>query len=102
MTAHEYDKCKHFGIHIPDDPTEADVLAVLAALCIGTKVEWDTSNRLEIERLRGTPGEPVPIKRSTFVTCLRWVDGFVPRHWRHRRSMPEVIIYQTVLQFFRS
>ena len=79
-------------MNIPDDPTEADVLAVLAALHLGTKVDWDTTNR----------GGPVPIKHSTFVTCLRWVDGFVPRWWRYRRTMPEVIIYQTRSPVFRS
>ena len=78
-------------VHIPDDPTEADVLAVLAALHLGTKVEWDTSYR-----------GGMAIKHSTFVTCLRWVDGFVPRHWRHVRSVPEVIIYQTRSPVFRS
>ena len=79
MNAHTFDRLKHFGVGIPEEPDEVNIQPVLASLEWGAKVRWDTANKAEIERLRGTPGEPVPIKTSTFVEILRWLDGYKPK-----------------------
>lgn len=59
---------------IPDAPTEADIRRVLDYLQVTPCIKWATENLEEIQRLRGTPGEPIPIKRPLFTERLRWRD----------------------------
>lgn len=59
---------------IPDDPTESDLRRILDFMQEGAHIKWVTRNRAEIERLRGTPGEPVPVKEALIGTKLRWLD----------------------------
>lgn len=60
---------------IPDDPTDRDIQRILDFLQLTPHIRWITRNLAEIERLRGTPGEPVPVKEPLYTTCLRWLDS---------------------------
>lgn len=65
------------SLGIPDDPTESDVRRILDFLQESPHIRWITRNLAEIERLRGTPGEPIPVKEPVFTTKLRWLDSFL-------------------------
>lgn len=67
-------KC-HLGI--PDDPSFLDVTRILNFLQETPHIRWITRNIAEIERLRGTPGEPIPVKEPVYTTKLRWLDSFL-------------------------
>ena len=54
MTSHEFDRLKHYGIGIPDDPSEEEAKHVMMLLQIGTRYHWP---------------------KGEWVDCLRWVDG---------------------------
>lgn len=73
MTAHEFDRVKHFGIGIPDDPTEEEAKRVLMALHIGVKVKW-----------AGAADNTL----SSFVDCLRWEDNYQPRFYVVKNRIP--------------
>lgn len=60
---------------IPDDPTDRDIRRILDFLQESPHIRWITRNLAEIERLRGTPGEPIPVKEPMFTTRLRWLDS---------------------------
>lgn len=59
---------------IPDDPTESSIQRILNFMQEGACIRWITLNRAEIERLRGTPGEPIPVKEAQIGTKIRWLD----------------------------
>jgi len=65
------------NLGIPDDPTESDVRRILDFLQESPHIRWITRNLAEIERLRGTPGEPIPVKEPVFTTKLRWLDSWL-------------------------
>lgn len=69
-------------IGIPDQPTDADISRVLSHLVWAAKISWVSVNREECERLRGTPGEPIPVVQPNFTECLRWEDAFGFDHLR--------------------
>jgi len=72
-----YNQCGLPGV--TDSPTEQSVKAIILRMELGTRIRWRTINRDTIQRLRGTPGEPLPLKQSEVVSCIRWTDGFQPR-----------------------
>jgi len=65
------------NLGIPDDPTDSDITRILNFLQESPHIRWITRNLAEIERLRGTPGEPIPVKEPLFTTKLRWLDSFL-------------------------
>ena len=75
MTAHDYDKCKHFGVYIPDDPTEEQAQDVLKYLRVAFRLEEKIVNLAEVERTRGTPGEAIPMYEMGLVAHIAWVDS---------------------------
>ena len=74
MTAHEYDKRKHFGIHVPDDPTEAEVVDLLRHLRTAFRLDQKVANQAEVDRTRGTPGEAVPNIEMSMGVHIVWYD----------------------------
>lgn len=66
MTAHEFDRVKHFGIGIPDDPTDEDVSRILQHLHLGTKVDWPKT---------------AEDHAAVFNPFPRWNDGHQPRFY---------------------
>lgn len=44
------------------------------------KYEFFTTNQAEIDRLRGTPGEPIPIQEHRVRWVLEWIDKVFERH----------------------
>ena len=77
MTAHEFDRQKHFGVGvrpssgvgIPDYPTEEEAKRCLMFLVPCVRQRYRITNAIEIEETRGTPGELVP------TYCREWHEG---------------------------
>ena len=44
------------------------------------KYEFFTTNQAEIDRLRGTPGEPIPMQECRARVVLEWCDKVFERH----------------------
>jgi hypothetical protein len=53
---------------------------VLECLLPCKKYEFFTTNQAEIDRLRGTPGEPVPIQEHRVRQVFEWADKVFERH----------------------
>lgn len=63
MTSHEADRIQHFGLGIPDDPTEEEAKRVLFGLHIGARYNWP---------------------KGDWVDCFRWKDGHRSRFHAER------------------
>lgn len=77
MNAHDYDRLKYHGVGIPEDAYDAAGLnRVLEALVACERVRTITQNQTEIDRLRGTPGEPIPLCTLEIFCGVRFADDF--------------------------
>jgi hypothetical protein len=59
---------------IPDEPDDASIRLVLARLVLCKKHEWRVTNQAEVDRLRGTPGEPIPVVEHHIRNVYEWLD----------------------------
>lgn len=103
MNAHDFDRVRHHGVGIPEDAyDEVGLRRVLEALVACQRVRWLTpSNQAEIERLRGTPAEPVPISEIITFDGVRFADDFrgdrsdMVLHRQQGRQAGQIVIDRT-------
>lgn len=76
VNAHTYDRLKHFGVGIPEEPTEAEMRRVLEHMVSCVRLASVLVNEDEIARLKGTAGEPVPRYEIRLRWGVRFSDDF--------------------------
>lgn len=59
---------------MPEDPTDESIKPVLDCLMPVKKYDFAQTNQAECERLRGTPGEPIPMREHRVSLTFRWAD----------------------------
>lgn len=59
---------------MPERPTDENIKVVLNCLMLVKKYDFAQTNQAECERLRGTPGEPIPMHEHRVSLTFRWAD----------------------------
>lgn len=75
MRSAKYDTFEHFGVGVPDDPTESDVKRILDLMLPCFRPRLIQTNEEECRRLKGTPGEPVPVVTHVLESGVRFIDN---------------------------